>query len=250
MPDKPHWIFLSPHLDDVVFSCGGLIWELTQRGERVEVWTIFAGDPPDAPLSTFAQKLHARWKTSAGAVQTRREEDTAACAILGASFRHFYLPDCIYRLDDDGEAVIRDEADLFRPGYGGEARLAEQLRRIFEQELSEAARLAVPFTIGEHIDHQLVRRVAGNLRRVLWYYAEYPYSAVDSTEFLLWQQCPVDSDLPVITRQALEKWQTAAACYQSQISTFWSDIAALRNAFEKYWRQGRGTLRISPFIPF
>jgi hypothetical protein len=28
------WIFLSAHFDDVVLSAGGLVWELTQRGDR------------------------------------------------------------------------------------------------------------------------------------------------------------------------------------------------------------------------
>ena len=37
-----HWIYLSPHLDDAVYSCGGMLWEQVQRGVQAEVWTIFA----------------------------------------------------------------------------------------------------------------------------------------------------------------------------------------------------------------
>ena len=39
------WIYLSPHLDDAVFSAGGLIYEQTQAGTPVEIWTIMCGDP-------------------------------------------------------------------------------------------------------------------------------------------------------------------------------------------------------------
>ena len=54
------WIYLSPHFDDAVLSCGGLIRAQSQEGLAVEIWTIFAGDPPPGPLSEFALKIHAR----------------------------------------------------------------------------------------------------------------------------------------------------------------------------------------------
>jgi len=41
-----HWIYLSPHLDDAVLSCGGIIWQQVQSGHQVEIWTICAADPP------------------------------------------------------------------------------------------------------------------------------------------------------------------------------------------------------------
>jgi len=38
------WIYISPHFDDAVLSCGGLIWEQTHKGITVEIWTVCAGD--------------------------------------------------------------------------------------------------------------------------------------------------------------------------------------------------------------
>ena len=49
-------IYLSPHLDDAALSCKGSIKQQTQAGERVEVWTVCAGEPPDGPLSMFSRK--------------------------------------------------------------------------------------------------------------------------------------------------------------------------------------------------
>ncbi|MBN2499463.1 MAG: PIG-L family deacetylase, partial [Anaerolineales bacterium] len=54
-------IYLSPHLDDVALSCGGLVWEQAQAGMAVEVWSVCAGDPPPGELSEYARSLHARW---------------------------------------------------------------------------------------------------------------------------------------------------------------------------------------------
>ncbi|MBA4379671.1 MAG: PIG-L family deacetylase, partial [Anaerolinea sp.] len=55
------WIYISPHLDDAVLSCGGLIWEQSHAGTQVEIWTVCTGDPPEGPLSPFAEVLHAEW---------------------------------------------------------------------------------------------------------------------------------------------------------------------------------------------
>src|SRR6266508_5878097 len=92
------WIYLSPHFDDVVLSCGGMVWEQTQAGHKVEAWTICAGAPgPGEPISDFARQLHTRWGTGPEAVPVRRAEDDAALHLLGSESRYWDLPDCIYR---------------------------------------------------------------------------------------------------------------------------------------------------------
>src|SRR5688500_5967071 len=92
-PEVYDWIYFSPHLDDVALSCGGQIYTATQAGERVLIVTVTAGDPV-APVSTYAASLHSRWKLVTDATQVRREEDLAACAILGADAIHWTVPDC------------------------------------------------------------------------------------------------------------------------------------------------------------
>ncbi|HEU0000143.1 MAG TPA: hypothetical protein VFQ36_04555, partial [Ktedonobacteraceae bacterium] len=50
-------IFVSPHFDDVAYSCGGALGTLADQGQRPLVITVFAGLPPFTlnPL-TFASK--------------------------------------------------------------------------------------------------------------------------------------------------------------------------------------------------
>jgi hypothetical protein len=56
-------LFLSPHMDDAVLSCGGLIYQLTQAGEAVTVISVMAGDvPPDVAISPFIEEHFRRWK--------------------------------------------------------------------------------------------------------------------------------------------------------------------------------------------
>ena len=75
-----HWIYLSPHFDDIALSCGGLVWHQVQAGDVVEIWTVCAAAPdPSQPFSPFAQSLHARWGTGPASVAARRAEDIASC---------------------------------------------------------------------------------------------------------------------------------------------------------------------------
>ena len=122
---------LSPHLDDAVLSCGGLIARWINRGYDVTVLTIFAGDPPPGPLSPFAQELHSRWDQADGAVASRRAEDRIACGRLGASVAHLAFPDALYRRSAAGDPLYPNEALGFwwnptgrRPPGGGHLRRA------------------------------------------------------------------------------------------------------------------------------
>src|SRR5437867_4279280 len=117
----PTHVYLSPHLDDAVLSCGGMIHRQTQAGERVVVVTLCGGGPPAGPLSKFAQSLHERWQTPVEAVAVRRAEDLAALKVLGAEGTHLSVPDCIYRVDGvSGRYLYDSEESLF-----GELDLAE-----------------------------------------------------------------------------------------------------------------------------
>src|ERR1043165_6331133 len=104
------WIYLSPHLDDAVFSAGGLIHDQTDSGILVEIWTFMCGYPPEGDLSPYAQLLHAQWGFSSAQETTRmrREEDQRAAAIVGAGTLHFDFLDCIYRRDVNGEWLYWD----------------------------------------------------------------------------------------------------------------------------------------------
>jgi len=238
------WIYLSPHLDDVALSCGGLVREQTRAGEPVGIWTICAGDVPDGPLSPFAESLHARWQTGLQALAHRRQEDIAACARLSASYRHFPIPDCIYRragsdnspADDANQSVfLYDTREaIFGPLHPAEAGLARQLAVELSQALPPAAELVCPLTLGGHVDHRLTRLAAEGLGRRLWYYADYPYAMEETDQIAALEASGWQKRLFPVSQAGLEAWQEAVAAHQSQISTFWPDLAAMRLALAAY----------------
>ncbi len=235
------WIFLSPHLDDAVLSCGGLIYELVACGDEVQIWTICAGDAPPGPLSPLAQELHARWQTGPDAPRIRRAEDLKACGMLGAKSVHLDIPECIYRRrQDTGLPLIGSNDELFQPLPEIEAPLVAQIAGLLSRQVEEDARLVSPLAIGGHIDHHLVRRAAEALHRPLLYYADYPYlegqrENMNRETGTGWEICPRP-----ISRSGLAAWQSSVACYRTQISTFWKNLAEMRAALQRYHAQGGG----------
>ncbi len=111
-PDHRH-IFVSPHFDDVAYSCGGTIGTLVNNGERPLVMTVFAGIPSFTfnPL-TIASKagrplgfrvhrgmgFNLRMSLSPAKVMAlRRQEDARANDYLQAEYLWLDYLDGIYR---------------------------------------------------------------------------------------------------------------------------------------------------------
>jgi LmbE family N-acetylglucosaminyl deacetylase len=226
-----NWIFLSPHLDDVVFSCGGFIWDLTSAGQDVEIWTICAADPLKSDLSSFAASLHSDWGLGDDAYVIRRTEDKNACKILGASPRYLDYLDCIYRQAPGGDHYYQKEEDIFGGLDREENNLINRLVGELETSLPEKTNLVAPLGIGNHVDHELTRKAASRLSYHPYYYADYPYAREDEgKEILAILEASADwvGEVFGISDTGLDKWFEASQAYASQLSIFWDSEAALQ----------------------
>src|SRR3990167_1278628 len=138
----PHMVILSPHLDDAVFSCGGL---LTSRPGGTVV-TVFAGLPA-AEAGPTDWDARCGFASGAVAMQARRDEDARALAMLDATPHWLDFLDAQY-----GQSPS--------PHQLGEA-LLDTLRTL------GAAPVVLPMGLF-HSDHLLVHEAAlWALRRVL-----------------------------------------------------------------------------------
>jgi LmbE family N-acetylglucosaminyl deacetylase len=231
------WIYLSPHFDDVALSCAGLVWEQSQVGELVQVWTICAGEVPPGPLSAFAQQLHARWEAGQNAPAERRAEDLAACSFMGAVPYHFDLPDCIYRRGLDGTThLYASEEGIFGPIHPEEAGQVTCLAIDLQAKIPADAVVVCPLTLGGHVDHRLTRAAVEKIDRRTWYYADYPYVLREDSLFEELRQSGWRSAQFPVSAAGLEAWLASVAVYTSQLSTFWPDESAMRAAVRDYWR--------------
>ena len=238
-------VYISPHLDDAVFSCGGLIARQTAAGESVTVITICAGDPTPGALTSFAQELHDRWQTEDPPSVTRRAEDEAACAILSARVIHLEIPDAVYRKGPDSAALYPDEASIFGALHKSESELVAHLTGELARYVPAGAALYCPLGYGGHVDHRLTRRAAYGLGRVMWYYPELPYAGRE-------EPIPDALGFPKgeervfsLGSNVIEALLAASAMYRSQVSTFWADENALRADLREYHSRQNGLLIIA-----
>lgn len=140
-------LFVSPHLDDAVLSCGGAIHAAARSGARVVVATVFS-------------------ECAGGA--RRRAEDLAAVNALGAEAVHLGLTDAPERLGLERthralveEAVVA-EADV--------TRVRDALVRCMPY-----SRIWIPLGVGDHVDHRVVHAALEDASNAVLY-EDRPYA--------------------------------------------------------------------------
>jgi hypothetical protein len=237
------WIFLSAHFDDVVLSAGGLVWELAQRGNRVEIWTICAGNPPaDKPLTEYAQLLHDFWNIGEDVPRKRSLEDAACCSILGAPvYRRYTVPDNIYRyIPGTNEPVIKENEDQMKPLEPEESYLIPPVTDFILKNLPTTCELVAPLAIGMHRDHVLTLSAAERTGLALWHYADYPYLVYGEHTLSDWLPAGAKGFSLEITPAGLKAWQDGFTCQRSQIPLLYVDEDDMRNSIEKYLKSGYG----------
>ncbi|MHA1667881.1 MAG: PIG-L deacetylase family protein [Candidatus Heimdallarchaeaceae archaeon] len=138
-------IFLSPHFDDVVASCGGLIAKLIYEQEEVLVYTIFTHSPN---IFFLPKRLHKFTN-----YQTRVEEDQNALSKLGVDSRHMGLLENAFH-----PPFFKRPTDVFRLKLKKGLEQFPNLERIWEElenitEEFPKSQIYVPLGIGNHFDH-------------------------------------------------------------------------------------------------
>jgi LmbE family N-acetylglucosaminyl deacetylase len=233
------WIYLSPHFDDAVLSCGGLIWEQTHSGIAVEIWTICAGDPPAGPASDYALGMHKVWKTGTPqeTVDLRRTEDRNAARRVGAIVQHLPIPDSIYRRTQTGTLIYPE--NIFTEPNPRDARLTEELSQQFSERLTQYDTLVCPLAVGGHVDHRITRKAAEMLKRPLWYYADIPYR-LKHPESLPPLVDGMTSKTFFISSKGLSAWQDSIAAHVSQISSLFPDEQTMRQQIKEYLQTNGG----------
>ncbi len=235
-------IFISPHFDDAVLSCGGLIWEQTQKGIPVEIWTICAGDAPSGQLSPLAQACHHQWGIDSAreVVTARRIENEKAAALLGADTVNFSIPDCIYRLSPAGESLY--PADVFVSINPGEKDLVAEIAAALASELLPGDVVCCPLAIGGHLDHVMARLAVEHLDCTPWYYADVPY-LFNHPELLPPAIDGLQETLFPISETGLKAWQKGIASYATQIAMLFETKEKMLAAIRSYW-DGMGGIRL------
>lgn len=242
-------VYLSPHLDDAVLSCGAHIHQLAQAGEPVLVVTVFAGSPRfddgdvGLPPSDYIAALHQRWGTGADAPALRRAEDQAALRVLSADFRHLSYLDCIYRQHPvTGEFLYQSDEDILAEVHPADFLLVAELQETLQGLVGTAGQTTIysPLTAGRHVDHQIVVAAALALQAVghrVAFYEDYPYAempaALEAAMRRVGRENWRREFIPLYPGDLAAK-ATAVLCYRSQLSTFFDNDAQVAQRLYAY----------------
>jgi LmbE family N-acetylglucosaminyl deacetylase len=222
------YVFLAPHFDDVALSSGGEVARVVAMGKSAAIVTVFAGTPPRGmPLTRYAQWHLTEWGVAsvAEALETRRAEDRAAAAVLGASLTMLPFVDGPFRADRyhswDELRTRLVPADAGLPAEIAEALMAGGL-------IGPGSLVTGPLAIGRHVDHQAIaaamRLLAARGVRVRGY-EDYPYAA-DGAEYRARMTAPdLAGARPEVVDIApwLETKVRAISCYASQLHSLFPD---------------------------
>jgi len=236
------WIYLSPHLDDAALSAGGLIYEQTQAGTPVEIWTFMCGDPHLKEYSPLTQSIHQMWNFADAeeTVRERRKEDMNAAKILGAKAVHFDFLDCIYRRGKNDEWLYTE--GVFGALHPEDADLPAEIASAITPRLLLDDVLVAQLSVGSHVDHVLVRQAAELLGRPLIYDIDMPYFLYKSDEFQA-KAAGMKESTRRITEASLERWLDAVVEYKSQLPSLNESVSTperARASIRAYWDKWGG----------
>jgi LmbE family N-acetylglucosaminyl deacetylase len=249
-------LFLSPHLDDAILSCGGVMHRLAQEGERVIIVTAMAGEPSDAlPDSPVLKAIRVRWESGKDTFRARRTEDAQAAHSLKAQVYHLALLESAFRQTlcgaGDWIALYPEHDSVFAFNEADDARpTLFETRLPFENVMT----IYAPYGVDNHVDHQLVRDWALVLTGpahapALKFYEEYPHarnrSSVQRAQAFYHHSLPalnMESEIVRLSGDDLGAKLRAMSCYRSHLHVLWEDTAEMERLAREYMTiQGDGT---------
>jgi LmbE family N-acetylglucosaminyl deacetylase len=237
-------IFLSPHLDDAVYSCGGTLAVQVSNGLRPLVITVFAGIPPaDLKLSPFAAQVHremgaAMSQNIGSLMEARRKEDAAALDYLNVDYLWLDYLDAIYRgtppYYTTREQLIGGEVNAVDLWI--DKQLAQDLLDL-RQRLPDTVWYA-PLGVGRHVDHQIVSSAADRLVQQgarVYYYEDFPYVLREGALEARLNELGGAFEYGLVEMsEMLSLKQEAAELYASQIAINFGDRDAMYRAMRSY----------------
>ena len=237
----PTALFLSPHLDDVAFSCGGALLRLTDDPRwRVALCTIFTASVPDPQGFALRCQTDKGIPAETDYMALRRAEDATYAAFAHVHDARYWdyreAPHRGYASPADLFAGVRDDDVVWQPLGDDLARLDDDLRPDL---------VFAPQGLGNHADHlQTIRATLAvwPIERVVWY-RDTPY-AIREPEARPAGLLRLEEDIfpcrVPLTPAVLERKIAGCALYASQIGFQFGGAVALHEKLTAFHRREAG----------
>ncbi len=229
------FLFISPHMDDAIGSCGGTIAKLVNMGEQVEVFNLFSGEATP-PFSPAAIDLHRQWGSPKDVIRMRRAEDRDACTTLGVKVHFEDIPDSLYRLTQNGKWMYGNDDDIFNKRHPEDDWLVTYfIQRIRIRLAHKNAKIYIPLGIGNHVDHLIAFEIGQLLKSdkyTVWFYEDFPYaSSIEAYHQRFEMLSGWHSHMVPLTRQNIQLKVRAFSYYLSQIPMLFQTDEGMKAKF-------------------
>lgn len=183
-------VIISPHFDDAVLSCAGLIGCFIEEGKTVEICNVFTkiqkenvkfskvireyiAEDMNNPIAYVDMQVCEKW------IQLRQKEDDRACKFLNCKKRDLGYIDAIFRMKSN-QYIYDTEEKLFSEykAHDEEFMKIDLINRLnFICKDFDAC--LFPMAIGNHVDHRIVHDMGLEINKNwhnVCFYCEIPYS--------------------------------------------------------------------------
>lgn len=228
-------IFFSPHLDDAILSCGGLIINLVRDKKKVLIVTVFNESDGTKTNKNITRHVKACgfddiWKLA----KKREKEDKKMAKILKvkvlwldeieANYRENYKS---YKEIIEKKAIER-ELDLV-------GRVNSKINNILKKLLSKNGEVYFPMGLGNHIDHLIVNRsgLEATKKYQVYFWEDYPYllflkNKIEENKYSLVKRIDVKENLN-FKKKLIEN-------YDSQLKELFKYKEMYLSSFENYYQ--------------
>lgn len=201
--------FVSPHLDDAVFSATNLILKLKNK---TKVTVINVMTESNGFKSTFSAMKFVKtcgYTNAEDLFEDRRKEDTKIYNFIGVKKIDLGLVDATWRLKNLKNNILKILSNIlpelvhiyptFRMHVHGRGishnddGLRLDLKNKLDKLIPKNAIIFCPLSLGDHVDHVLVRNVVDGLDRTIAYWTDYPYLLENDVKINPILQIPVNS---------------------------------------------------------
>ncbi len=206
-------LFVSPHLDDVVFSCGGTLYRFSEAGWKTVLATVFTASVRHPDGFALACQLDKGLPPDVDYMAIRRQEDRQAAAISAVS-EVLWLDFC-----EAPHRGYHSAGELFSGVHADDQihqEVAASLKTIVDQHQPQLTFL--PQGLGDHVDHHQVIRASRAIPRLcgnICWYRDLPYAIRHPDAVPL--EVPATRIVPVDITSTLETKLNAVSCYTSQL---------------------------------
>ena len=218
----PTALFLSPHLDDVAFSCGGTLAKLAAAGWRCVLATAFTRSVPNPTGFALKCQTDKGLSPEVDYLAVRRAEDADFGRVVGAAeVLWLDFPEAPHRGYDSPAELLAG----VKPGDDIADALAGRVHDLWRQSRPEL--VFAPQGLGNHADHlQLIAAVTRTLLAdaVTWY-RDTPYALRESAD-------AAGFGVPIGAHLAAKL--EGCAAYRTQLGFQFGGEAAMRDALTAF----------------